>query len=525
MTVSGARVARSIWGTGQDQCATIKRQLCLLLPGASVFLDVDDLEDIGMLEEYIEASGVVMIFVSQGYFKSANCLREVRSALSKDKPLSLVHDPVRGGASLEAIEAECPAEMRGDMFSRHRPVITFHRIKDFQMVSLRLLAEDLLLGCPNFGVQLSSSLKSFGKRPASAAAAAAKADTNKRADVQLALPNEITRKRLNFHTPVTVYASLYNPGAAAALEALQEGFLQLLEPIRRLTLTGAPLPSFSSTRGLSSCCSTLGGGGGGGVPEESCKGNCEGEGSISEADEVWSTNTSSDEAAADMAAALAVAAAPMPAEGDAPSLLATGHAEARRANVSCSQDSQSGESQAPADEGAEGSDAIAPRRSLSPPPSPPSPPPPATSVQRMKVAATVVVEMVSHIARQSSDLETQLESEGSQAPQPATRWRPKLGKRAQIRATAIPPWQVTTMASTSTSDGDDSAGRNGLRRVSQVLTGLSSSLGPGSEQKKRRLKSRAGGGATHMLLYLNKDTFVGEKGKTDARTAVTSPQG
>ena len=113
----GARVARSIWSTGQDQCATIKRQLCLLLPGASVFLDVDDLEDIGLLEEYIEASGVVMIFVSQGYFKSPNCLREVRCAVTKGKPLSLVHDPVRGGASLEGIEAECPIEMRGDMFS------------------------------------------------------------------------------------------------------------------------------------------------------------------------------------------------------------------------------------------------------------------------------------------------------------------------------------------------------------------------------------------------------------------------
>ena len=29
-----------IWGTGQDQCAAIKRQLCLLMPGISVFLDV-----------------------------------------------------------------------------------------------------------------------------------------------------------------------------------------------------------------------------------------------------------------------------------------------------------------------------------------------------------------------------------------------------------------------------------------------------------------------------------------------------
>ena len=41
-----------VWSTGQDQCATIKRQLCLLLPGVSIFLDVDDLESIDALEEY-----------------------------------------------------------------------------------------------------------------------------------------------------------------------------------------------------------------------------------------------------------------------------------------------------------------------------------------------------------------------------------------------------------------------------------------------------------------------------------------
>ena len=29
-----------IWGSGQDQVATIKRQLCLLVPGVSIFLDV-----------------------------------------------------------------------------------------------------------------------------------------------------------------------------------------------------------------------------------------------------------------------------------------------------------------------------------------------------------------------------------------------------------------------------------------------------------------------------------------------------
>ena len=63
-----------IWGTGQDQCATIKRQLKIMLPGASVFLDVDDLQSIDALEEYIESSAVITIFVSKGYFLSKSTL-------------------------------------------------------------------------------------------------------------------------------------------------------------------------------------------------------------------------------------------------------------------------------------------------------------------------------------------------------------------------------------------------------------------------------------------------------------------
>jgi hypothetical protein len=106
-----------IWGTGQDQCATIKRQLCLLLLGVSVFLDVDDLEDIGDLEKYVDQSALIMIFVSKGYFLSKNCLREARCTMERSKPLSLMHDPVRGGATLEAIiEEECPEEMRRYVF-------------------------------------------------------------------------------------------------------------------------------------------------------------------------------------------------------------------------------------------------------------------------------------------------------------------------------------------------------------------------------------------------------------------------
>ena len=185
-----------IWGTGQDQCATIKRQLCLLLPGVSIFLDVDDLKDIGALEEYVDQSAVIMIFVSKGYFKSANCLREARCTVAKRKPITLVHDPVKAGAKLAVIrDEECPDDLRPSIF-HERSIIEWHRIKDFQLVSLKLLAEQLLLGCPTYADH--SSMPLF-------------------------VPRELMRTPFTFRSAVTLYASPNNPGAAAAADRLRIG--------------------------------------------------------------------------------------------------------------------------------------------------------------------------------------------------------------------------------------------------------------------------------------------------------------
>ena len=75
-----------VWSTGQDQCAVIKRQLQLLMPGVIIFLDVDDLQDIGNLENYVRQSGVMLFFLSKRYFSSRNCLREVRASVDFAKP-------------------------------------------------------------------------------------------------------------------------------------------------------------------------------------------------------------------------------------------------------------------------------------------------------------------------------------------------------------------------------------------------------------------------------------------------------
>ena len=80
-----------------------REQLQLLVPDAPIFLDVDDLEDIGALETYIAATQAVLIMLSRGYFNSKNCMREVYACSEAGKPLVLVHetDMAKGGAPLE----------------------------------------------------------------------------------------------------------------------------------------------------------------------------------------------------------------------------------------------------------------------------------------------------------------------------------------------------------------------------------------------------------------------------------------
>ena len=96
----------------------IKRSIQHLLPAVSVFLDVDDLEEIGKLESYIDGSASVLIFLSTGYFASRNCIREAAQTVAKRIPIVLVHeaDPAKGGLTLDQSKVECPARLRAGVF-------------------------------------------------------------------------------------------------------------------------------------------------------------------------------------------------------------------------------------------------------------------------------------------------------------------------------------------------------------------------------------------------------------------------
>lgn len=58
-----------------------------------IFLDVDDLEDEGKAAEHIDRSSWMLVLCSEAYFKSSNCMRELRRAVAKGVPLVALVDP------------------------------------------------------------------------------------------------------------------------------------------------------------------------------------------------------------------------------------------------------------------------------------------------------------------------------------------------------------------------------------------------------------------------------------------------
>ena len=99
------------WSSGQDQTHTLVRQLQLLAPTIRLWLDVEQLQDVGRLEQSVRESATFVIFLSKGFFASKNCRRELYTALSAGKPIIIVHeiDEAKGGATLREMKEECIA--------------------------------------------------------------------------------------------------------------------------------------------------------------------------------------------------------------------------------------------------------------------------------------------------------------------------------------------------------------------------------------------------------------------------------
>ena len=136
----------------QETATTIKPLVQLLLPGASVYLNVDDRESRQDIEQDVQSSAVMLVVQgSPRYTSSADCLREAAAARQSELHLVRVHEwgAEKNGTSMGALRRACPEEHRDYLFGSST-VILWHRLKDFQQLALALICERLLLATPTY---------------------------------------------------------------------------------------------------------------------------------------------------------------------------------------------------------------------------------------------------------------------------------------------------------------------------------------------------------------------------------------
>ena len=149
------------------------------------------MQDIGDLEGYVRATGVMLFFLSKHYFTSRNCLREVKATINEKLPLVLVHEQQeeKGGGPLEMMRTECREEMRSYVFDERAP-IAWHRISHYQNLTLKLIATEMLRHGPK--------------------------------EMCLVLPGEVNIAELALPRPLVLWCSAGNPGAAAMAHELKD---------------------------------------------------------------------------------------------------------------------------------------------------------------------------------------------------------------------------------------------------------------------------------------------------------------
>ena len=132
----------------------LTQSLCTLPPVCS--LDVDDLDDISNLEQWVANSLVLVVFLSgsvdalgeerSDYFSSKNCLRELRHAIEQGLEIVFVYEPL-GTCSMAAHQAACPDDLR-PVLLRSR-IVPWYRLKEFQQVSLLQILRRIYAAAPS----------------------------------------------------------------------------------------------------------------------------------------------------------------------------------------------------------------------------------------------------------------------------------------------------------------------------------------------------------------------------------------
>ena len=135
-----------VWKTGQDQARVIKTRLSQLVPNIRIFLDVDNLDDVGKLEAYISSTSLVLIFLSVGYLESKNCRRELRAAIQQRKRIVVVRETEaeKGKLTDTAARDACLDEPSLLDPLLRSPQVDWFRVSAFQDVTLLQILKHLV---------------------------------------------------------------------------------------------------------------------------------------------------------------------------------------------------------------------------------------------------------------------------------------------------------------------------------------------------------------------------------------------
>ena len=151
---------------------------------------------------------MLVLLGKESYFRSINCLKELTTAKQEDLLMAPVHEWDRGknGAPLSALKSACHSGLRPWLFGtldRPARIIPWHRMADFQLVSIAQIAETVLVASPGYtGVS----------------------------ELPLYVPGRLAWTWPTFSAPLSVYVSQDNPGAAAVLSEMTKLYPEVLQP-------------------------------------------------------------------------------------------------------------------------------------------------------------------------------------------------------------------------------------------------------------------------------------------------------
>ena len=144
-----------VWRSGQDKTHKIVRTLQQYLPGIKIWLDVDSLTDISKLEESVAEASQFVLFYSKDYFKSKNCVREVKAAAQKGKPITVIFESdenLENFSVINDMKDEC-IQYLPEQFNYifvEEPILWLNSSLHFTVESVKMTVERLLQKLPYY---------------------------------------------------------------------------------------------------------------------------------------------------------------------------------------------------------------------------------------------------------------------------------------------------------------------------------------------------------------------------------------